>query len=245
MQVTGSLSTATVAKGDDLRFFVTVRTPTNAAIFSVALKGPTAAGLDLASRCWCGSTDGACSDLCIRIRGAAGCITGHIEERAGHKTQPMPNPALPSSRHSLRRVRAWPYGATSTPPKQRTRRTVVAEVDWNDSAAPNPRTSNFAFPLGDAVIQSDFEQFRSSSFYDFLKDISLPFMLALLAFALAGYDKWREGKRSAASEERAHTLQTWDRMLPISHNLATRYYMPIEGAARAALGALDLREEAL
>ena len=179
-----------------------------------------------------------------RTRGQLDGSQQHVEGRVRRERRPVGAVQLG---HRLQlapgqSVAVWgDLHATKTEEKE----TVIGEVDWKDGTGAGAKTSNDVFSLGETTVQGWFERFRSSSVYDFLKDISLPFVLALLAACLAWYDKWREGKRSEAAEERAHTLQTWDRMLPISHNLATRYYMPIEGATRAALGSLDQRQEAL
>jgi hypothetical protein len=224
-----------VAKGSELRFFVTVRNQTGAPIYNVELKGPTAEGLDVAQRCWCGGTTGVCGELAARA--AAPGTASDASKSSAAPCGPLAAQLAPGQS-----VAVWGdlHAAKATD-----KEAVIGEVDWTNGAGAEARRSNDAFSLGETVIQGWFEQFRSSSFYDFLKDISLPLVLALLAAALAWYDKSRERKRSAAAEERAHTLQTWGRMLPISHKLATKYYMPIEGATRAAIDALDQRQKAL
>jgi hypothetical protein len=114
---------------------------------------------------------------------------------------------------------------------------VIASLTWDDGHT----TSHSFTPLGELVIQSGWDQWRSSAGYDLVKDLTLPVVLLVLATALGFYDKHRENVRHRKQEEleerrkqdaelRAQTAQTWTSMLPESHKLATTYYMPIDAA---------------
>jgi hypothetical protein len=66
----------------------------------------------------------------------------------------------------------------------------------------------------------DWSDHWSTKLYDLLKDFTFPIVLALFGVIL----KFITDKRELRSE-------TWKEMLPQSHELASKYYMPLAGAA--------------
>jgi hypothetical protein len=74
------------------------------------------------------------------------------------------------------------------------------------------------------------------------KDLALPVVLAVGAWLLQRAEKRREESRKTAEDDRASSLKraeeqrartqaAWNLMLPVSHELNTKYYLPIIGAA--------------
>jgi hypothetical protein len=119
---------------------------------------------------------------------------------------------------------------------------VIADVSWRSDS--DSVSDQFAL-LGETTIQSNFEHWRSSATYDLAKDLAWPIVLLVLGAGAGLYDKSREDKRNRAAELRAQTIQTWNSMLPESHKLATKFYMPVEAAASALLDHMDKRAGAI
>jgi hypothetical protein len=121
---------------------------------------------------------------------------------------------------------------------------------------PGKSVSSRFTQLGETAVQTGWEHWRASWIYDLLKDMTLPVVLVGLGTALGFYDKAKENRRQKMEKQleddrkvdaelRAQTVQTWNSMLPESHKLATEYYMPVDGAASAALDEFIGREEAI
>src|ERR1700730_17930566 len=112
---------------------------------------------------------------------------------------------------------------------------VTAIFSWIDDGG---NTSDFNITLGDFTAQSCY-QYYGKLLYGLVKDFALPTVLVLLGFAYQLWDKRCESERQEKEQERAHILQTWNSMLPISHKYATRYYMPVVANGNGVLDGLN------
>lgn len=229
VDVGGALSGATIAEGQEVSFLISVSNRTSKPIFAVHVDELFKEGLTVASMSWCD----------INKLPDAGSIPG---------TQKLGCDAIVPKLEAGQSVTvSGKLAATQAHDRER----VIAAVSWNDG-----KTNSQSFAaLGEIVVQTGWEQWRSSVAYDLVKDLTLPVVLVALGAAFGFYDKYRENKRHRLQEQleesrkkdaelRAQTAQTWTSMLPESHKLATKYYMPVDAAASSALDELLEREEA-
>jgi hypothetical protein len=230
IEINGALSESTVPKGQEIEFLVSISNHSPKPVFSLQLEQLFKEGLTVAATSWCDVTKLSNAD---NSPGPQALACGPIVPRL----EPGQS-ILVSGRLSAR--------------AEHQKERVIASLTWDDGHT----TSHSFTPLGELVIQSGWDQWRSSAGYDLVKDLTLPVVLLVLATALGFYDKHRENVRHRKQEEleerrkqdaelRAQTAQTWTSMLPESHKLATTYYMPIDAAASSALDELVNRDEAL
>jgi len=230
IEISGALSESTIPKGQEVTFLVSVTNYTSKPIFSIHLDTLFKEGLTVVSTSWCD----------INKIQNAGSVAN---------TQALGCDAIAKK---LEAGQSVTVSGQLTARQAHERERVIAGVSWSDG-----KTSSQSFALlGEIVIQTGWEQWRSSWVYDLLKDLTLPLVLVALGTALGFYDKYRENQRHRLQEQleesrkkdaelRAQTAQTWTSMLPESHKLATTYYMPVDAAASSALDELMERDEAL
>jgi hypothetical protein len=113
-------------------------------------------------------------------------------------------------------------------------------------------------PMGEITAENWLDSFAKGASWvvGLLKDFALPILLALLAYWFKSWedqreadrlkrDKDREQIRHYEENERQHLLQTWNLMLPVSHDDATGHYMPLAAAAKITLDAFQRCHEDL
>jgi hypothetical protein len=118
---------------------------------------------------------------------------------------------------------------------------VTAVLSWVDESG---NTSDIGITLGDFASQNWYEHW-GLRFYGFVKDFALPLVFVVLGIAYQWWDKRREVDRQEKDQERAQILQTWNNMLPTSHQYATKHYMPVAAAATGVVSGLAAYGEAL
>lgn len=129
------------------------------------------------------------------------------------------------------------------------KQTLVAVLSWVNTQKIESRV---AAPIGE--LQATWWWTEPLSYLiNLIKDFALPILLGLLAFLYQRLDKAREQARLEQEKTREQIRQeqdrlrtqiaeTWSKMLPESHRLATHYYMPIEAALRGALQFLEAQQ---
>jgi len=118
---------------------------------------------------------------------------------------------------------------------------VIAIFSWTDD---NGNASDLDITFGDLTAQG-WCKYYGGRFYTFSKDFALPTVFIFFGFAYQWWDKKRESKRQKKDQKRAHILQTWNSMLPISHEYATKYYMGVAANGKGVLGWLDKYHKAV
>jgi hypothetical protein len=111
------------------------------------------------------------------------------------------------------------------------RQSLRAVVGWTSNEKVQ---SQVAVPLGEATVQSGWDP-RQSIVWDFFKDFALPLVLIGLGMVFNLWEKKRERAKLEHERLRTQLAETWNSMLPETHRLVTRFYMPVEAAARAAV----------
>ena len=96
---------------------------------------------------------------------------------------------------------------------------IYAELSWKDKGE---KEAGRVLPLGEASVTGCWDNWPS--FYQAVKDLALPVILLFFGVLLSLWQK-----------ERAQISETWSKMLPISHRLATRHYLVIAGAVAGIL----------
>jgi len=92
---------------------------------------------------------------------------------------------------------------------------INADVYYEVTLADAVKHAHRVVPLGHVVGRSSFREWFSA-----YKELCLPIVIAVLGGIIAA-------RQSRVENRRAQVSETWNSMLPISHNLAMRYYMPM------------------
>lgn len=119
---------------------------------------------------------------------------------------------------------------------------LSAGLAWKDAAG---RPSSLAAPVGPISIRSSLDEWIEAR-VGLLQGLALPLTTFILGgiFSIAKYlsdraDKKADDDRASeariANERREQLTQTWNRMLPASHRLALRYYVPMSAAVHETL----------
>jgi hypothetical protein len=218
VDVRGFVSESTIQQGQKEAFFLWIVNRTTEPIQNVSLEEVRAPGLLILNRSWCGA-DPNCKLITPQLNpGQSIAVSGELLGAQPHQKE-----------------------------------SIFSKIAWTDSTRKLP-SSRYSL-LGDVAVQTGWEHWRSSWVYDLLKDLALPIVVLAMATAFGFYDKWKENrkqKREKESEERhkkdaevrAQTAETWNSMLRESHKLATRYYMPVDGAASSAVDELGRWQKA-
>ena len=225
VEVRGGISDSVLTRGSRTWFFLSVSNHSPKPISVVRLRELRAEGFAIVSRCWCGAENSGCGEL---SRGSVPPAAPPLDcELISQRLEPGQSAVVSGQ-----------LVAESAHEKE----AVIAEVSWRNDG--DSLSNQFAL-LGETTVQGSFEHWRSSAAYDLAKDLAWPIVLLVLGAGAGLYDRSREDRRNRAAELRAQTIQTWNSMLPASHKLATKYYMPVEAAAVALLGAMEKRAYAL
>jgi hypothetical protein len=91
-------------------------------------------------------------------------------------------------------------------------------------------TSSIISFAGFNAVRTGWESFWSSA-YSGLKDLALPIVLAFLGVGLNIVTNRRDRKLLEQDREKTLRSETWGQILPVSHKLACRYYIPLCSAA--------------
>ena len=117
--------------------------------------------------------------------------------------------------------------------------TVVA---WN--VPPGGPGHSMTVPLGENQVQGTFEGAPWISDL-IIKGLAIPFVLAVGGIVWNEVNKRRESRQHKKEEDRAFRSETWKQMLPVSHNYAAKFYLPVSTAAERAIRALGRADNRL
>jgi len=111
------------------------------------------------------------------------------------------------------------------------KQTLFVTVRWF-SADKHP--SQCVVPLGTLEAHDEMDKAKEiwAAIVGFYKDLAIPILLVVLAYIFKQWEDARERDRQATESERQQLLQTWNKMLPVSHSDATKYYMPLAAAIK-------------
>jgi len=244
VDVTAGLSQSKLRVGKNVRFWLTIRNRSSLGLTNVSLSDPGLMGFKIVSRCW-------------RPISGSSCVPPALAGKSESVTMPgeLPNQnqdVIVSDLSAGQTLSLW--GELSAADRQEKQKPYLI-VQWESKGQGR---SQVVALLGELEAQNWFDSVKEgwTAVLGFLKDLALPIMLAVLAYL---FKKWedarqeehdiaetnREQARQKAERERQQLLQTWNNMLPISHEDATKYYMPLGSAVRSTLEAFERCQTAL
>lgn len=220
----GSLSRPAVKVGENVRFWLTVRNLAPKSIFTVRLLQLHAPGYKV-------SFLSSCPEQRPVDETSSQMTTTHPPGVSSETAIRAPCSVIAAELKPGQSTTVW---GDLRAGDVRDRQTLMVIVGW---AGSEKIESRLALPLGESVIQSKASQLLSviRDFRDLLKDFALPLVLVLLGLGYQFWDKRREQARQEQEQLRTQIAETWSKMLPESHQLATQYYMPVEANARGAI----------
>jgi hypothetical protein len=217
----GALSAEVIREGDTLRFWLTVSNPLQESLCNVRLISPHTPELKI-------DTNFSASGLLARnsCRDHSPALGGNAQKVA-HEL--LPGQSVTVQGHVL-------YHGTAGS------RDSTAVIGWESVSG---ISSQRLVILGRYRVESGGERL-----YDLGKDFGLPVFLLILGALWKlleivqegqkrAYEADQESNRRIYEQELASKAETWRQMLPVSHDLATRYYMPLAGAVRGVVESLD------
>ena len=230
--VKGALSRSVVRVGDPVRFWLTVHNRSPKPIFELRLLQLNCPGYDIGTLCWCGGLAEGCWSLSKDKEFQSATASSPVLDR-------KPCDLIAAELKRGQTITVWGDLRAS---ESRETYAMSAVVGWT---RPDKTRSQLAVPLGQSLVQTKCDQWLSSA-REWLKDFAWPLILGVLAVAFPFWARRREQREETRAKEvervrqeqdrdRAQLVQTWNKMLPQSHKLATQHYMPIEGPVRAAL----------
>lgn len=121
---------------------------------------------------------------------------------------------------------ALAFWGTLRPDATHARRRISLVIEYSFTKT----KSAVAVPLGFNSVMTRSRAFWSKA-YAVLKDWALPIVVALFGVLLKLVTDKREAKRLEQDRVKALRAETWKQMLPETHRLTTKYYMPMAYAA--------------
>jgi len=238
--VTAALAQSSVQVNENVSFWLTIRNQSSAAVTDITLAPTGLAGYTIAIRCW-------------RPISGPSCIPEDSSVANALRVRP---PALSNEESIASQVKPGQtlaiWGELRAEKRQE-KRTVYATVRWTDAAG---RPSQSVVALGDLTATDCIDTLEEAWawFQAALKDLALPILLAVLAYLFKKWEDDREAsrrndetqretarraaeqaleaERHRTEQERQQLFQTWNQMLKVSHEDATKHYMPMVAAAR-------------
>lgn len=238
--MTGSLSRSRLQKGESTRFWLTVANRSARSIYAVRLLDLDAPGYLKEQACWCRGGADACWPPTPRTQDLSAMPPSSNRDLAACK------PIVPELRGG-QTVTVWgELRASESSDSQ----TLMAAVGWTDA---DKVPSLLAVPLGQCLVQSRLQR-RVSQLVGLLKDLALPIVVGILGYLFQrrlqqqeqnrrDREKEIEEKRQEQERERTQLAETWNKMLPQSHEYAAKYYMPLEGAVSSAVRFMELYKQ--
>lgn len=203
----GHLSATSAAQRDLLRFWITVTNRSDVAVDDVRIEHLDTPGFEIRTRCWVSGAPSGC-----------GVPTGAPDlARAGDETEIAPHLA-PGEARTI-----WGDLEANRPNDPAS---FVAVIGWTTGGTQRSWSS---VVLGNAASLTYCEKLWAS-FRDLVKDLGLPILLVLVPVGFGYYQHLRDQHEQAEETRRAQISQTWNLMLPDSHMVTRKYYLPILAA---------------
>jgi len=218
VEVVGGIAQPRIELGKPVRFWLTVRNRSTTPIGNLSLEPSGLGKFQISARCW-RPQQGLASCIpaaqAVAVSGAAGT--------AGAASSPD---VFASSLARCQTLSVW---GELTGSGHQDRQTLFVTVRWS---SPDKHASQYVVALGGVEARDDFDKHKETwaAIVAFYKDLGLPFLLVVLAYVFKRWDDQRERKRQDAESERQQLLQTWNKMLPVSHRDSTKYNMPLASA---------------
>jgi hypothetical protein len=214
--VTGSLSLSTIEVGDQVRFWLTARNPSTQSVSEVRLSQLDAPGYQVERLSWCaGQPRWSASQKSVVDLQRISSDSVDLSACAPLKDELKPGQS----------VTVWGDLRGRTPQELQT---IVAVVAWKTA---DNQESELAVPIGQGVVESRLGRLWHN-LRDTLKDFGLPLVLLGLGWYFQRWEQKRAQRKEEEEKRRVHLAETWNLMLPTAHDLMTKYYMPLAGAAR-------------
>lgn len=193
----GTLSQAVSTVGETLQFNVAVQNRGGQAVFDIRWVRLRVPGFKVLS-------------LCIDSRGLTSC--SGLSGRGGN--------LIAADLLAGQTTTIWGELEAQEP---HARQILEAVIRWRDA---RKGESELPVNLGDSLIHSRWDH-PLTLLSQITKDFTLPVVLVLLGLGYQRRDKKREEARQEQERKRTILDQTWNSMLWISHQYATKHYMPM------------------
>jgi hypothetical protein len=224
--VTGSLSAASITESERLRFTLTVKNGTGAELNTVRiLQAPDS--YKLASICTYNRHDEiVCYDSGEQFFAGGGIALAKIRPESSST--------------------AWGY---LSPANNHRTSALTMTVDW---LSPDGARSAVSVSLGNNAVVSAWDVWRNR-ISDLVKILGIPLALAVIGYLLSQLGKQqqeqaereREARKEELEQTRSLRAETWKQMLPVSHEYAAKYYLPLSSASDRLALALSRPQPAL
>jgi hypothetical protein len=239
VEVTASLAQSSVQVDENVAFWLTIRNRSSAPVSDVTLVPTGLQGYTIAARCW-------------RPVSGASCVPTDATTANASSARPSPLPSEESITSEIKPGQTLAIWGQLRAEKRQEKHTVYATVRWTDIGG---RSSQAVVSLGDLASKNYIDTLEEtwSWLQATLKDLALPILLAVLAYRFKKWEDDREAirrndenaretarqtaekelevQRHEAEQERQQLFQTWNQMLKVSHDDATKHYMPMLSAA--------------
>src|SRR5882762_2087338 len=220
IELVAGLSQSSIEVGKPARFWLTVRNRSSQPVADVSIEPSGLSTFHISSRCW------------KPAQGVSSCIPASATNSGSASpgqtpSGPAPDVIVPTLAH-CQTLSVWGELIADT---HQSKQTLFITVRWLSA---DKHRSQYVVPLGTLEAQDDLDKAKEvwAAIVGFYKDLAMPLLLVLLAYIFKQWDDGRERDRQKAESQRQQLLQTWNKMLPISHNDATKYYMPLASAIR-------------
>ena len=248
IQVTGLLSRPSVAVGETVRFWLTLKNRAPYSIFQVRVRQLDAPGFGTADRCLCGDKSKACWD------------DGKSQSRSPATSiqAPMTNDCdlIAPEVKPGQVITVW--GDLSAAEAHESSN-LTAVVGWQ-TGTEEKIESQFALDLGRCAVTDRYTRVLTAvtdwfgriwtGAWAFFKDITLPIVLLILGWRFKVWDDKREQDRRESEKQRdidrdnreqksAKMAEQWSIMLPDSRKLSRMYYLPLLSAVQQATSCLE------
>lgn len=227
IEVVAGLSQSSVDLGKPARFWITIRNRSSRPVTGVSVEPSGLSAFHVSSECW------------KPAPGASSCIPPPASPPAA--ASPGAPDVIAPTLAPCQTLSVWGELTADT---HQSKQTLFVTVRW---VSPDNHRSQYVLPLGALEAKDELDNAKETwaAILGFYKDLALPLLLALLAYLFKQWDDARERERQKAESQRQQLLQTWNKMLPVSHGDATRYYMPLASAIRESFKSFKKCQEAI
>lgn len=211
VSISGGLSAPVIGRDEDLRFWITIENKTDADLSQVRLvRLPE--GYSVKEICFFGPRPNRTPPQQLACAKDSEIQQGDIN---------LPQPVLAGQSMTV--------AGGLAPNTAHKKEILTLVIEWVAAGRP---VSSSTVTLGENQVQTAWEDWSSSWFYQLLKDLALPVVLLVIGASLSLSAKRRDA--------RSETLKL---MLPISHKYAAKYYLPLSRATeRAAIALYKITE---
>ncbi len=239
--ITASLARPSVYVDENVAFWLTIRNRGSQSMFAVTIAPTGLEGFTIVNPCW------------RPAPGASSCVPTDPTTANALPARPNPLANEETITSELKPGQTLAIWGQLRADRRQEKRAIYATIRWTGA---DGHPSQFLAVFGDLEAENWVDSLEQvwAWIQTTLKDLALPILLAVLAFVFKKWEDNREVARRAAEtardtaqrlaeqaleadrhrseQERQQLFQTWNQMLRVSHEDATKHYMPILAAAK-------------